>query len=111
MSEEEPPINPIWKADYDREPKWKELKDDDIEMFFDRVKDYVTETGEVDNLDWSRMNFNVVDADFYEERIGSGFPPEFYQLLADSTNSENKIQDYRQLSLDIKREEHIVKMD
>lgn len=107
---EDPPVNPIWKKDYDHEPKWKELNDDDIEMFYDRVKDYLKEDCEIDNLDWSRLNFDIVDADFYEERIGTGFPREFYQLLADSTNAENKIQDYRQLPLNKVEGEVLLKM-
>jgi len=32
-------------------------------------------------------------------------------LLAKSTNEENKIQDYRQLPLDINREEVLLKFD
>lgn len=102
--EEDPPVNPIWKPDYDREPKWKELNEDDIEMFYERVKGYLNENEEVDNIDWSRLNFDIVDADYYREKL-PGFPDEFYELLAKSTNEENKIQDYRQLPLDIKREE------
>jgi hypothetical protein len=103
--QEDPPVNPIWKPDYDREPKWKDMSEDDLELFYERVKGYLNENGEIDNLDWSRLNFDIVDADFYEERIGPGFPREFYELLAKSTNEENKIQDYRQLPLDINRGE------
>lgn len=102
---EDPPINPIWKPDYDREPKWKELDEDDIEMFYNRVKDYLNEDQEIDNIDWSRLNFDIIDSDFYREKIGDGFPDEFYELLAKSTNEDNKVQDYRQLPLDINREE------
>ncbi len=106
----EPPINPIWKPDYNREPKWKDLNDDDIEMFYQQVKGYLDENGEVNNVDWSRLNFDIVDADFYKERM-PGFCDEFYELLAKSTNEENKIQDYRMPSLDIKNEEVVLKFD
>lgn len=106
---EDPPVNPIWKPDYDREPKWKELNEDDIELFYERVKGFIDENEEIDNLDWSRLNFDIVDAEFYREKLGDGFPPEFYELLAKSTNEENKIQDYRQLPLDINREETVLK--
>lgn len=109
--EEDPPVNPIWKPDYDREPKWKEMNEEDIEMFYERVKGYLDENGEVDNVDWERLNFDIVDAEFYEKHIGPGFPPEFYELLAKSTNEENKIQDFRQLPLDINREEVVLKFD
>lgn len=105
---ENPPINPVWKPDYDREPKWKELNEDDIDMFYDRVKDFLNENEEIDNIQWDRLNFNIVDAEFYEKHLGSGFPQEFYQLLADSTNEENKIQDYRMMPLDIKRENTVL---
>lgn len=108
---EDPPVNPIWKPDYDREPHWKDLDEDDIELFYERVKGFISENEEIDNIDWSRMNFDVVDADFYKQRIGEGFPEEFYELLSKSTNEENKIQDYRQLSLDIKNEEIVLKFD
>lgn len=105
---EDPPVNPIWTKDYDREPKWRDLDENDIDMFYDRVKDFLNENEEVDNVDWSRMNFDIIDSDFYREKIGEGFPDEFYELLAKSTNEENKIQDYRQPSLDIKREEGVL---
>lgn len=104
---EDPPINPKWTKDYDREPHWRDLDENDIEIFYDRVKDYLNDNEEVDNIDWSRMNFNIVDADFYREKM-PGFPDEFYELLAKSTNEENKIQDYRQPALDIKREECVL---
>lgn len=106
---EDPPVNPIWKPDYDREPHWKELHDDDIDLFYERVKGFLDGNDEVDNLDWDRLNFNVVDAEFYREKIGDGFPDEFYELLAKSTNEENKVQDFRQMPLDIKREETVLK--
>ena len=111
VAEKDPPVNPIWKADYDREPKWKEMNEDDIEMFYERVKGFLDENGEVDNVDWERLNFDIVDAEFYRKHIGEGFPDEFYDLLAKSTNEENKIQDYRQLPLDINREEVVLKFD
>lgn len=107
---EDPPVNPVWVKDYDREPKWKDLDDTDIEIFYDRVKDFVTTEGEQDNLDWSRLNFDVVDADFYRDKIGEGFPDEFYELLAKSTVEENKIQDYRQLPLNKVEGEIVLKM-
>ena len=107
----EPPINPIWKPDYNREPKWKDLNENDIEMFYQQVKGYLDENGEVNNVDWDRLNFDIVDAEFYEKHIGQGFPREFYELLAKSTNEENKIQDYRMPSLDIKNEEVVLKFD
>jgi len=106
---EDPPVNPIWKPDYDREPHWKELHEDDIDLFYQRVKGFIDENGEIDNLDWDRLNFDVVDAEFYREHIKGDFPDEFYQLLADSTNEANKIQDYRQLPLEIKREDIVLK--
>lgn len=109
--QEDPPVNPVWKPDYDREPKWKELNEDDIELFYERVKGYLNENGEVDNVDWSRLNFDIVDSEFYRKHIGEGFPDEFYELLAKSTNEENKIQDFRQLPLDINREEVVLKFD
>ena len=107
---EDPPINPIWKPDYNREPKWKDLNENDIEMFYQQVKGYLDENGEVNNVDWDRLNFDIVDADFYKERM-PGFCDEFYELLAKSTNEENKIQDYRMPSLDIKNEEVVLKFD
>lgn len=109
--DEDLPINPIWKADYDREPKWKEMEESDLDIFFDKVKDYVNQNEEVDNIDWTRLNFEILDSDFYREKLGEGFPEEFYELLAKTTNDENKIQDYRQLSLDINREDVVLKFD
>ena len=105
---DDPPVNPIWKPDYNREPHWKDLNEDDIELFYERVKGFISENEEVDNIDWSRMNFDVVDADFYREHIKGEFPEEFYALLAETTNKENKVQDFRMMSLDIKREETVL---
>ncbi len=41
--EQDPPVNPIWKPDYDREPKWKDMSEDDLELFYERVKGYLNE--------------------------------------------------------------------
>lgn len=107
---QDPPVNPIWKKDTDDEAKWKDMADEDIEMFYQKVKDYITENGEVDNVDWARLNFEILDSDFYREKIGEGFPDEFYELLAKSTIEDNKIQDYRQLPLNKVDGEVILKM-
>ena len=104
----DPPINSKWTKDYDREPHWRDLDENDIEMFYDKVKECVNESEEVDNIQWERMNYNIVDADFYRDKM-PGFCDEFYELLADSTNKENKVQDFRQPTLDINQREVILK--
>ena len=111
MADTEPAEPVKWIKDYDREPKWKELNDDDIDLFFQRIKGCLDENAEVDNVDWERLNFDIVDSDFYREKLGDGFPDEFYEILAKSTNEENKIQDYRQMPLDISLNEVVLKFD
>ena len=109
--EEEPPINPQWKKDYDREPRWLPLTDEGLEEFYDRVKEYLNESGEVDNVDWERLNFDVYTPEMVREQIGEGFPDEFYELMAKASLDDNKIQDFRQLPLNKIEGEVVLKMD
>ncbi len=108
--EEDPPINPQWTKDYNREPKWIPLTDEGLEEFYDRVKEYLNESGEVDNVDWDRLNFDVYTPEMVREQIGEGFPEEFYDLMAKASLDDNKIQDFRQLPLDVKHGEVTLKM-
>jgi hypothetical protein len=107
---EDPPINPIWKADYDREPKWLPLTDENLEEFYSRVKEYLNESGEVDNVDWERLNFDLYTPEMVREQIGEGFPDEFYELMAKASLDDNKIQDFRQLPLDKVQGDVVLKM-
>ena len=108
--EEEPPVNPIWKADYDREPKWKDLDMDDLEMFYKQVNEYLNESGEIDNVDWDRLCFEEFPVEEVKKRIGEGFPEEFYELMSKCSMDDNKIQDYRQLPLNKVEGDIILKM-
>ena len=108
---EDPPVNPIWKPDYNREPKWLPITDEGLEEFYARVKDYLNESGEVDNVDWNRLNFDIFTAEDIKKKIGEGFPEEFYELMAKASLEENKIQDFRQMPLTVEHKEVILKMD
>lgn len=110
MAEEDPPVNPKWRRDCDDEPRWKNMTEDDLEVFYERVKDFVNENGEVNNVDWERLNFEILTADMVREKVGEGFPDEFYELMAKATLEENKVQDYRQLPLDKVQGEVVLKM-
>jgi len=96
---EETPIahNPIYKIDtHDGKlPEFKEIDDEQLKQMFAGLFEY-NKDAELDNLDWSKVNFNVFDENYYREKFGESFPDYVYKILADSTKEENKVLDFRQ---------------
>ena len=78
-------------------------KNDFIKMF-DGLLDYCADEESYDNLDWNTVNYQVYGADYYEEKF-PGFAPEVYEILAKSTEEENKIVDKRIPAIEIKHGE------
>lgn len=105
------PHAPNWKVDTRTgdKPDWVDIEDNELHKIFEGAYHYC-EDGEIDNLDWDRMNFEVYGEDYYRDKFGEGFPDEYYKLMADSTKPENKIQDYRSHPLKIEKKEVIVTM-
>jgi hypothetical protein len=111
MAEEKKDEQPTFIIDTrdGKKPDWSDMPEHELHQMFEGVYNYC-EDGEIDNLEWDRLNFNVFDEDWYRDKYGEGFPDEYYKLMADSTKEENKIQDYRQHPLKIERKEIVVTM-
>lgn len=106
---EEPEFKPVWKIDTRTgdKPEWEDLSEDALNIMFKGVIEYCND-GEVDNLDWSRLNFDYYDEDYYRDKFGEGFPDSWYKIMADST--KDSVQDYRTHPLTIERKEIVVQM-
>ena len=77
---------------------------------FEGLLDYCADEEEYDNLDWNTVNFKVYDEDYYRENF-DGFPDEVYQILAKSTEHDNKFLDETTPNLKIEHKETIIKFD
>jgi len=84
--------------------KWVEHDETNFHKMFEGLLDYCADEDEYDNLDWNTVNYEVYGADYYEEKF-PGFAPEVYQILAKSTEEENKVIDKRIPSLKIEQKE------
>jgi hypothetical protein len=107
---EEPEFKPVWKIDTrtGEAPEWDDISNEALMKMFKGIIEYCND-GEIDNLDWSRLNFDYYDEDYYRDKFGEGFPDEYYKIMADSTREP--VQDYRQHPLIIEKKEVIVKFD
>lgn len=104
----EEPHNPILTIE---DPgKWVELSDTELETMFSGLLNYMDEN-EIDNIDWSKLNFGLYDEQYYREKHGDGFPDEWYKLMAKATEEDNKIEDYRMPSLTIDKKETTITFD
>jgi hypothetical protein len=77
---------------------------------FEGLLDYCADEEEYDNLDWNTVNYQVYGPDYYEEKF-PGFSEEVYEILAKSTEEENKIIDNRIPPIEIKHGEFTVSFD
>ena len=73
---------------------WVEHDDGDFAKVFNGLLDYTNDDEEFDNLDWNSVNYEVYGPDYYQEKF-PGFADEVYEILAKSTEEENKIVDNR----------------
>jgi len=89
---------------------WVEHDDSDFAKVFNGLLDYTNDDEEFDNLDWNSVNYEVYGPDYYAERF-PGFADEVYEILAKSSEEENKIVDNRIPPLKITEGEFIVKFD
>ena len=86
---------------------WVEHDEGHFHKMFEGLLDYCADEEEYDNLDWNTVNYELYGADYYEEKF-PGFSEEVYEILAKSTEEENKIVDKRTPPLQIKHEEVIL---
>jgi hypothetical protein len=106
---EKEPHNPI--VTIEDQGKWLEMTDTELETMFSGLMNYLNENGEEDNLDWSRLNFKVYDAQYYRDKFGDGFPDDWYEIMANATLEDNRVQDFRQHSLSIEQTPTVLKFD
>jgi len=89
---------------------WVEHDENNFTKMFDGLLDYCADEEEYDNLDWNTVNYKVYGPDYYEEKF-PGFAPEVYDILAKSTEEENKFIDNRTPPLKIRHEEVTLSFD
>jgi len=89
---------------------WVEHDENNFTKMFDGLLDYCADEEEYDTLDWNTVNYKVYGPDYYEEKF-PGFAPEVYDILAKSTEEENKFIDNRTPPLKIRHEEVTLSFD
>lgn len=87
--------------------QWVEHDTEHFSEIFEGLLDYCADEECFDNLDWNSVNYKPYGADYYEEKF-PGFAPEVYEILAKSTEEENKIVDNRVPPMKIKNEEVVL---
>jgi hypothetical protein len=83
---------------------WVEHEDTNFHKMFEGLLDYCADEQCYNNLDWNTVNYKVYGADYYQEKF-PGFSEEVYEILAKSTEEENKFVDNRIPPMKIKHEE------
>lgn len=86
---------------------WVEHEESNFSKMFEGLLDYCADEECYDNLDWNTVNYTVYGADYYQEKF-PGFSEEVYEILAKSTEEENKFIDNRMPPMKIKHEEVIL---
>jgi hypothetical protein len=94
--------------DDDNKGQW--VEHDDFAKVFDGLLDYCADEEYLDNLDWNSVNYQVYGKDYYEEKF-PGFSDEVYEILAKSTEEENKVVDNRTPPLKITEGEFTLNFD
>ena len=89
---------------------WVEHDESNFAKMFEGLLDYCADEEEFDNLDWNTVNYKVYGADYYEEKF-PGFSEEVYEILAKSTEEENKVIDNRTPPLKIQHGEFELSFD
>ena len=89
---------------------WVEHDEGNFAKMFEGLLDYCADEEEYDNLNWNTVNYQVYGPDYYEEKF-PGFSEEVYEILAKSTEEENKIIDNRIPPIEIKHGEFTVSFD
>jgi len=103
-------IPSIDELDDNNKGLWVEHNESNFAKMFEGLLDYCADEEEFDNLDWNTVNYKVYGPDYYEEKF-PGFPDEVYDILAKSTEEENKIIDNRTPPLKIQHGEFELSFD
>jgi len=103
-------IPSIDQLDDNNKGLWVEHDESNFAKMFEGLLDYCADEDEWQNLDWNTVNYKVYGPDYYEEKF-PGFSEEVYEILAKSTEEENKIIDNRIPPIKIKHGEFTVSFD
>ena len=103
-------IPSIEELDDNNKGLWVDHDDSNFAKMFEGLLDYCADEEEFDNLDWNTVNYKVYGADYYEEKF-PGFSEEVYEILAKSTEEENKVIDNRTPPLKIQHGEFELSFD
>lgn len=103
-------IPSIDELDDNNKGLWVDHDDSNFAKMFEGLLDYCADEEEFDNLDWNTVNYKVYGADYYEEKF-PGFSEEVYEILAKSTEEENKVIDNRTPPLKIQHGEFELSFD
>lgn len=89
--------------------EWIEHDEDNFKDIFDGLVSYCKDTEEeFDNLDWNSVNFEIMGADWYEQKY-PGFDPKVYEILAQST--KEKLVDETKTDFKIEKTDKIINFD
>ena len=100
----------IDELDENNKGLWVDHDDSNFAKMVEGLLDYCAEEEEFDNLDWNTVNYKLYGADYYEEKF-PGLSEEVYEILAKSTEEENKIIDNRTPPLKIQHGEFELSFD
>ncbi len=89
---------------------WVDHDNNNFAKMFEGLLDYCADEEEFCSLDWNTVNYKIYDVDYYQEKF-PGFSDEVYEILAKSTEEENKIIDNRIPPIEIKHGEFTVSFD
>ena len=103
-------IPSIDELDDNNKGLWVDHDDSNFAKMFEGLLDYCADEEEFDNLDWNTVNYKVYGADYYQEKF-PGFSEEVYEILAKSTEEENKVIDNRTPPLKIQHGEFELSFD
>lgn len=103
-------IPSIEELDDNNKGLWVDHDDSNFAKMFEGLLDYCADEEEFDNLDWNTVNYKLYGADYYQEKF-PGFSEEVYEILAKSTEEENKIIDNRTPPLKIQHGEFELSFD
>ena len=103
-------IPTLEELDENNKGVWVEHDESNFAKMFEGLLDYCADEEEFDNLDWNTVNYKLYGADYYEEKF-PGFSEEVYEILAKSTEEENKIIDNRTPPLKIQHGEFELSFD
>ena len=75
--------------------RWVSLTAQELHEQFKSLMHYTSDGNtEINNVDWTALNYEPYSADYYEQTT-PGFSDEVYQILAESSKAQNAIVDNR----------------